>query len=546
MSKTINYEPLLPDAPPEGLTEWVLSRGKLNKEYLIYRAGRDYDPLEDAWKPAVEVTCTACDGTFLATKVSAPGCHNSYAPAPFGWIHPTLHESVISGNCTLCPYCNQKGETVHIGRIPCGITQNEYTTVISRLSVEGKQDRLLLTDWQTSRWIDKQGQSHFDNRIYTAWVVEEKKIVRLMGYTKNFMNVCLHKPEQRKTMVDDYGKCQLLYPWEPALLEGTTAENCKLDVYIAAGGEYLVSYLALWRRHPNLENLVMQGWSKLVNELIEKSRSSGSYYSENRGIPRLLAINWKEKKPHRMLHMSKAEFREFAGISATEFSLLSWARKNGIEVCSRGNLQTLYQTGEYICDQILKLAGPAEFWKMTCYLGGADRDFYTLRDYWKMAAILGMDLNHPQVRWPRSLKAAHDDVTRRYKAKNSEIVNAGFAVRLKELERFVWSAEGITIRPCGTQEEMNREGKALSHCVARYAEDHALGKTAIFLIRKESAPEEPWFTLELDEKKLVVKQNRGKYNCARTPEIQNFENQWLEHIRQMAAKPRKGKEKKTA
>lgn len=544
MGETINYEPLLPEQPPEGLTQWVLAQGKLNKEYLIYKAAKEYAVLEDAWKPAVEVTCTACGRTFLAEKINAGGCHNSYAPAPFGWMNPVFHESVISGNSTMCPFCNQKGETVHIKQMPCGITQNVYTTVISRLSVEGKQDRLLLTEWQTSRWIDKQGESHYRNKIYTAWVVEEKKIVRLMGYTRNFQHICLHYPEQRKTMQDDYGKCQMLYPWEPEILEGTTAENCKLDVYIAAGGEYLVSYLAVWRRHPNLENLIMQGWGKMIDELIDKHRGSG-YYSNNRGIPRMLSINWKEKKPHRMLHMTKAEFREYAGITAAEFSLLGWARKNGIKVEGMGDLKALHKSGEYTCNQILELAGAAEFWKMVRYLGGADRDYYILRDYWKMAYALGMDLDHPQVRWPKRLSAAHDDVMRRYKARNDEIVEQGFRVRLKELERFSWSADGITIRPCMTQDEMKQEGKALSHCVARYAEDHALAKTAIFLIRKEAEPNTPWYTLELDEKKLIVKQNRGKNNCARTDEIQNFENQWLEHIRQEAAKAKR-KEKKSA
>lgn len=545
MAETINYVPLLPTEPPEGLTAWVLAQGKLNKEYLVYRAGRYYEPLEDANKPCVDVTCTACGGTFHAVKIRAGGCHNAYAPAPFGWMHPTMNESVISGSSTLCPNCNAKCETVHIGAMPCGITQNEYVTVISRVSVPGKRDRLLLTDWQISRYIDKQGESRFGQHIYTAWVVEERKIVRIMGYSKNFTQVCLHRPEQRKTTIDDYGKCQLLYPWDPAILEGTTAENCKLDVFIAAGGRYLVSYLAVWRRHPNLENLIMQGWGKLIDELIEKNRSSGTYYCDNRGIPRMLCINWKEKRPHKMLWLSKEEFRAYAGISAAEFSLLGWARKNGIRVEGRADLQTLYQTGEYICEQALKTAGAGEFWKMTRYLAGANRDFYTLRDYWKMATALGMDLNHPQVRWPKNLKAAHDDVTRRYKARSNELIKAGFVTRRKELERFAWSADGITIRPCGTQDEMNDEGKALSHCVARYAEDHALGKTAIFLIRKEAEPNTPWYTLELDEKNLIVKQNRGKRNCDRTEEIRNFENMWLEHIRQEAAKAKR-KEKKTA
>lgn len=546
MAETINYARLIPDTPPEGLTDWVMSQGKLNKEYLIYKAGRGYDPLEDAWKAAVEVTCTACGRTFMAEKVSAGGCHNSYAPAPFGWVHPRMNESVISGNSTFCPICEQKGETVHIGQMPCGITQNEYTAVISRLPVEGKQDRLLLTDWQTSRWIDKQGISHFRNCVYTAWVVEEKKIVRLMGYTRNSQHICMHRPEQRKTMLDDFGEYQLLYPWEPALLEGTTVENCKLDIFIAAGGRYLVSYLAVWRRHPNIENLVMQGWSKLIDDLIAANRTSGSYYSTNRGIPQLRSIDWKEKKPHLMLRMTKAEFREYAGISAEQFKLLAWARGKGIKVSCRGDIQTLYQKSGYICEQVLELVGTEEFWKAIRYLGGTGREFYMLRDYWKMAQALDMDLNHAQVRWPKDLRKAHDLVMEQQKEKEDAVLADRFEARAEELACMSWRWDGILIRPCNTEKEMRQEGTALSHCVARYAKDHASGKTAIFFIRKETEPDKSWFTLELDEKTMVVRQNRGKCNCARTPEVTAFEEAWLEHIKQVAAKPRKRKEQKTA
>ncbi len=59
------------------------------------------------------------------------------------------------------------------------------------------------------------------------------------------------------------------------------------------------------------------------------------------------------------------------------------------------------------------------------------------------------------------------------------------------------------IRPCADENELIAEGKALHHCVANYAQDHAEGKTAIFFIRKTSAPDEPFYTLEFDEKAKV-------------------------------------------
>ena len=102
------------------------------------------------------------------------------------------------------------------------------------------------------------------------------------------------------------------------------------------------------------------------------------------------------------------------------------------------------------------------------------------------------------------------------------------------------------IVPARDDHELYIEGKLLSHCVHRYSESHANGKTAIFFIRHSSEPERPYFTLELDENKIEVRQNRGKCNCARTKEVTEFEKVWLEHIRKVREKEhiKKVKEKK--
>ena len=87
---------------------------------------------------------------------------------------------------------------------------------------------------------------------------------------------------------------------------------------------------------------------------------------------------------------------------------------------------------------------------------------------------------------------------------------------------------------------MDAEGKTLNHCVATYKNVHAAGKKAIFFIRREKEPDKPWYTLELDVEKLTVVQNRGKCNCARTKQVEEFEQAWLEHIRTIG----KSKEKR--
>lgn len=47
--------------------------------------------------------------------------------------------------------------------------------------------------------------------------------------------------------------------------------------------------------------------------------------------------------------------------------------------------------------------------------------------------------------------------------------------------------------------------------------------------------------MQLDEKTLTVVQNRGLRNCARTPEVQAFENKWLAWVRAGAPRDRDGK-----
>ena len=118
-----------------------------------------------------------------------------------------------------------------------------------------------------------------------------------------------------------------------------------------------------------------------------------------------------------------------------------------------------------------------------------------------------------------------------------------FEKRYKQLSRFIWEHDGILIRPACSAKELQDEGKALHHCVGGYAGKVVAGETAIFFIRRASAPDESWYTLELDENMLVVRQNRGLRNCDRTQEIKDFEAAWLAWVR---AGCKKTKEEKAA
>lgn len=538
----INYEDLIPAKPAEDVVGFALQSGRFSSGYLIYKAAREYNPLEDQWHPAVHVVCSECGNAFYADRLDAGSCGCSLnTSVRFGWRTPlsdvTVDEAVIDGDETICPYCEAKAKVVHVGRVGDQLVDNAYVSVLSRLGVEGRRDRLVLTDWLIRRSVNRQGGTKFEVFPYTAWVVEETKVVRLMGFTTCFITTHLLRHwKQRKTFLDAYGAIDLIMPWDKGLLEGTTAENCKLNLYLKAGGKRPVSYLALWRRRPAVENLLVQGCGALVAEWINAERGR---YGDRGGVPKLEAVNWREKRPAQMLGMNREELRWLRQMKwgADDLRLYKTVRDSGVAVRLPEDMELLRRRRpDFILAELLADGYRADFWRTLRYLEKQRQTWITLRDYWNMAQYLGWDMGDSLVRWPRDLHAAHDRAAKEQENRKDELLAARFGQRAQELEALSFEADGLLIRPCRTQAELIAEGKALHHCVASYAEDHAKGRTAIFFIRKADAPDDPFFTLDLNEKKLAVRQNRGLRNCARTAEVQAFEAAWLDWARRKQTK----------
>lgn len=538
----INYEKLIPTQPEQDVVGYAYQAGAFKRGYLIYKADREYVPLEDRWRQVVHVVCSECEREFHAMKIEAGGCGRAGLSASFGWWNEATGESVISGSETVCPYCGQDAETIHVGNIGrCGeIVDGVWVSILSRLPVAGRQDRLVLTDWCVRRCVNKQGHTRHEIWPYTAWVVEEQKIVRLMGYTKYMTTISLlGEWNQRKTFVDVYESAHLLMPWDKKLLEGTTAENSKLNLYWDAGGRRLVGYLALWRKRPAVENLLMQGCGRLVAGWIKAEAESYAYRGS---IPKLEKVNWKEKRPAQMLGLDKAGLKRLRqeGWDADRLERYKVGRDNG-GAQSAEDEKLLQAVQLHDLREISGAVPGPEFWRTLRYLKKHRGSWYILRDYWKMAGRLDWDLTDSLVRWPRDLNVAHDRAMREQRHKKDQLLAAGFQQRAAELDRLSFELDGLLIRPCQDQTELVLEGKILHHCVGSYAKDHAEGRTAILFIRRAEKPNKPYFTLELAEKELTVRQNRGLRNCNPPEEIKAFVSEWLAWARAGAPKVRNGK-----
>ncbi len=546
-----DYSKDLPLEPPEGLLPWLKSKGKFRKHMIRYKASRVLDPLTDQWEKAVELKCSGCGQTMYAARVEAGGCHNSCAPAPFGYLDPVTKHDVLSGDKVHCPMCECAAEAVHVTNCRNGKTlESEWPMTVERL-----EDKLVLIGWYVSQDVDKDNVETISVRPYEAYIVEQKKVVRLMGYMKCMSTISFFGHwEQRKTCLDNWGQAPVVYPWDPAILEGSTAENSKLDLYMKQAKEkYPVTYLRVWQRHRNIENLVVQGCGFLVGELIE-SESHRYSYQRAKGVPKLEEIRWKEVRPFKMLGLDKDAFQFCRDMKWEESTLLFYRNclEKGVKLRLPEDLKDCIDARTWWCNRILEEGLPM----MRCvrYLKkqkAMDKrvDSNILDDYWRIARREGYDLEDDHVRFPKNLMREHDRLVqeqrlreeakrRKEREEQNRKLKEGFKKRAKELKRFNWTRGSLIIRLCEAPEELDQEGKALNHCVANYKNSHAEGQRVIFFIRKVKEPDKPYFTLELNVKDLLVVQNRGKCNCSRTKQVEEFETAWLEHIRAL------GKEKK--
>lgn len=514
------YADRLPTEPPKGLVQWLLQKGELEKELLIYRASTYYEPLEDCRHRCVEICCTACGKKVKVTRAEASG-------APFGFIHPNTNDALESGDCCFCPECGAEVEVRHVSSAESKWSgQNAWPMTIGRID-----KKLVLYGWLVQKTFRKNGDKVIESSPYEAYVVEDKKIVRLKGYHRCLNSLrLLGNWEQLKGFYDEWETADLVYPWDAILLEGSTTEKSKLDVFMANGNASPISYLRVWQKHQNIENLVMQGASVLIQNMM-CYEGIGCNAIGYRKIPKLPAINWKENKPSKMLGLTKEEFRRCLKENWDSEMLQFYKKERShnrkptaeeVNLCKRIGLR--------YCEEIAEQEGinPAKAARYLDRQKKANRcDAIILLDYWRMARDIGQDTSLDSVRWPKNLTVAHDKVANLQELEHNAERSHKIKVRSQELQRFVWEKDGILIRPAEGAYELIREGDLLNHCVGSYATDVADGRKTIFFIRRVEEPDKPWYTLELNLKDLTVVQNRGHGNCARTEEIKKFEKEWL-------------------
>lgn len=163
------------------------------------------------------------------------------------------------------------------------------------------------------------------------------------------------------------------------------------------------------------------------------------------------------------------------------------------------------------------------------------------RDYMSMALQLEYDLNNDTVRYPKDIKTAHDKATTEINIaemdkKISDAIHKypGISLKKKTINKeFGFRNKQYIIMAPVSAGDIIEEGKTLHHCVGgdNYLSKHNDGKTFILFMRKAEAPEERYYTIEIDPATLQIIQYFGAYDKKPDKEqVDKFLKKWKEYL----------------
>lgn len=135
---------------------------------------------------------------------------------------------------------------------------------------------------------------------------------------------------------------------------------------------------------------------------------------------------------------------------------------------------------------------------------------YEYRDYQNMLERLGVDFKGDFRIMPKNFKQAHSDAIDAYNNMKDEIKKQGYHKRLQKLLGLEQTIGNYTFVLPKELQELKEEGKNLKHCVGTYADSVACGETVIVFVRQKEKVDNPLYTLEISNGKIV--QLRGMRN----------------------------------
>lgn len=275
-----------------------------------------------------------------------------------------------------------------------------------------------------------------------------------------------------------------------------------------------LNILIAFANNPAMEMYVKAGMEKLVNHLIWKEGKTKWINRRGKSLKQQLRLKDKQKIKR---------FIESRG-SIDLLEILLFEEKNNINYTPEQEKFLERMFGGY-CDKrkqityllkfmtVQQLMNRIEKYKQQLGYGTDNEVVGRYYDYLQMREELEYDMTNEIYLHPKNLKEKHDEMVKEKNARRDELYISkklkefpNIAKRYKKLlEKYYYENEGYIIRPAKDAAEIILEGRKLHHCVGSdaYMRKHDEGKTTILFLRKAKRPNTPYYTIEIEGKRIV-------------------------------------------
>ena len=510
---------LIPELP-EGFQKWAHDTAMADKRYLIYEAGK---------KKILRGYCTSCKKEIsINTKLIKP-------------------RNKQRGKC---PTCGGEVTFIPKGYFPTYQRDSKWACLIQKV-----ETGIVLRYFHIHQEIQRDnlfkevfGFGEFRRTFYE----EDDIALEVKSYEWDVYEQrgpCRWCPDGGK---HNSGLAVLYTDNLPAAWEHSTFKYCAMDLYQEKCGCEPIPvyrYMSYYPNHRFLEYLVKAGLTNLVEDVV------GSY---------CYSIDEKGKTPIDILGIPKPYMRILAELNGAngELRLLKQCAADNVlpksdeirryykrfggndELIGVINLHmSIDKFVRYMDKQ--KKKQPCKPKEQGCHAGWMSDRHYTKEeqeqqeykdlakdwlDYISWSAKLGYNMHDLYVILPPDFRKAHDRVMVEYTEHKEKLARKKRLEMEKQIKSVLelaatmpaigMQAKGLMMVLPKSGEEIEAEGRALHHCVGTYVERVAKGETMILFIRRIEKPEEPYFTLEYWDGKVV--QCRGKNNCSMNADVKVF------------------------
>lgn len=333
----------------------------------------DWDRWEKSRKRrwGARCTCSNCGEEFFAGYVSDSGTsgivlrQGEDGQIYDGYVDKGDDDAQIffDDETIVCPHCYQSVVVTRRSELRQGRTLQALQA--ETLNIDGY---LTVLYWMVARYQDNTGTDVVTFSPHAALIVDRCGVLRrfrAVRHSNEARDVTWTPCKQSRDPMQQPYYChgavngRQVGGWTCTYgpeLGGTTGEKTALDKYIGAGGAWPGAYLHVWRKHPQVENLMRGGFSAAVTESIDYELDTCGNRYLLQDAPNIAWVDWSETKPHRMLGMSKEAYRTLRGERWGRETATLWGKYRR-EVKNADALQFMQEVRKIGAQSMEKLLG---------------------------------------------------------------------------------------------------------------------------------------------------------------------------------------------